>query len=242
MIAPLEKRPGPEKLTDVAIARVKDMIASGQLVPGQRLPREQDLALQLGLSRNTLREAVRALTLIKVLETRQGDGTYVTSLDPRLLLEAVGFITHLLRDQQMLEVWEVRRLLEPSATALATARMTQRDHEELRERIHRFEVARSLEDVMKADVEFHRFVNHCAGNTVLESVLETLSTQTLKIRAWRKATDESHRKAALEEHFKIYRAIVARDPELARAESALHVAEGENWLRLSMTPASTSQA
>jgi len=61
--------------------------------------------------------------MIKVLETRQGDGTYVTSLDPGLLLDAVSFVTHLLRDHQMLEVWEVRRLLEPAATALAAARM-----------------------------------------------------------------------------------------------------------------------
>src|ERR1700693_101260 len=231
----------PERLTDVAIARVKDMITQGLLVPGQRLPRELDLARQLGVSRNTLREAVRALTLIKVLETRQGDGTYVTSLEPRLLLEAVGFIANLLRDHQMLEVWEVRRLLEPAATALATARMTEKDHDELGERIRRLEVAVTLEDVMNADVEFHRFINRCAGNSVLESVLETLSTQTLRIRVWRKATDDAHRQAALEEHLKIYRAIVARDPDLARAESAIHVAEGESWLRRSLTPALASR-
>ncbi|MBV8601002.1 MAG: FadR family transcriptional regulator, partial [Candidatus Eremiobacteraeota bacterium] len=70
----------PQRRTDVAIARIKAMIASGELAPGQRLPNEQDLARELGLSRNSLREAVRALTMIKVLEPRQGDGTYVTSL------------------------------------------------------------------------------------------------------------------------------------------------------------------
>ncbi len=233
---PARKSPVPERLTDVAIARVKEMITSGKLVPGQRLPREQDLARELGLSRNSLREAVRALTLIKVLEVRQGDGTYVTSLEPRLLFDAVAFVTHLLRDHQMLEVWEVRRLLEPAATALAAARMTAADHRELADRIERFRIATTADDVMSADVEFHRFIYHCAGNSMLESVLETLSLQTLQVRAWRKATDERHRQAALAEHTQIYRAILARDPELARAASAMHVAEGESWLRDSAAP------
>jgi GntR family transcriptional repressor for pyruvate dehydrogenase complex len=222
--------------TDVAIARVKEMITSGKLVPGQRLPREPDLARELGLSRNSLREAVRALTLIKVLETRQGDGTYVTSLEPRLLFDAVAFVTNLLRDHQMLEVWEVRRLLEPAATALAAARMTDKDHRELAERIERFRVATTAEEVMQADVEFHRFIYQCAHNSVLESVLETLSLQTLQVRTWRKATDEAHRRAALDEHSRIYQAIIARDPELARAASAMHVAEGESWLRWNASP------
>ncbi|HEY6234269.1 MAG TPA: FadR/GntR family transcriptional regulator [Candidatus Elarobacter sp.] len=232
----LPASPAP-RLTDLAITRIKDMIASGKLVPGQRLPREQDLARELGLSRNSLREAVRALTMIKVLETRQGDGTYVTSLDPRLLLDAVAFVTHLLRDHQVVEVWEVRRLLEPAATALAAARMTDADHAELGERFARFEAAVSVDDVMQADIEFHHFIHRCAGNSVLESLLDTLSTQTLRVRAWRKETDEQHRRAVLEEHRAMFRAILARDPELARAASAMHVAEGEAWLRSSLATA-----
>ncbi len=234
---PVEKKAAPERLTDLAITRIKDMIAAGKLVPGQRLPREQDLARELGLSRNSLREAVRALTMIKVLETRQGDGTYVTSLDPRLLLDAVAFVTHLLRDHQVVEVWEVRRLLEPAATALAAARMTDADHAELGRRFARFEEAVSVDDVMQADIEFHRFIHRCAGNSVLESLLDTLSTQTLRVRAWRKETDEQHRRAVLEEHRAMFRAILARDPELARAASAMHVAEGESWLRNSLATA-----
>src|SRR5438034_8239347 len=72
-------------LTDQAIAEIKNLIMSGEFVAGSRLPKEQDLAQRLGLSRNSLREAVRALTLIGVLEPRVGDGTYVTSLEPELL-------------------------------------------------------------------------------------------------------------------------------------------------------------
>ena len=63
-------------VTDQAIEKIKQMIVAGELRPGDKLPKERDLAERLGLSRNSLREAVRALTLIRVLETRQGDGTY----------------------------------------------------------------------------------------------------------------------------------------------------------------------
>ena len=236
------RHPMTPRLTDVAIARVKEMIASGKLTAGQRLPREVDLARELGLSRSSLREAVRALTMIKVLETRQGDGTYVTSLEPRLLFDAVAFVTNLLQDHQMLEVWEVRRLLEPAATALAAARMTEADHQALRERLERFASAATAEAVMQADAEFHRLIYRSAGNSVLESVLETLSLQTVQVRTWRKATDAAHRAAALEEHAQIFRAIVSRDPELARATAAMHVAEGETWLRRSMANAEAERS
>ncbi|MFE6855413.1 FadR/GntR family transcriptional regulator, partial [Streptomyces sp. NPDC057674] len=79
-------------VTDEAIGKIKEMIVSGALRPGDRLPKEADLAAALGLSRNSLREAVKALSLLNILDVRQGDGTYVSSLEPPLLLEAVSFV------------------------------------------------------------------------------------------------------------------------------------------------------
>src|SRR3954467_13802261 len=82
---------GTMALTDDAIERIRELIRSGQLPPGSQLPPEQKLADQLGLSRNSMREAVKALQLVRVLDARPGDGTYVTSLAPHLLLENFGF-------------------------------------------------------------------------------------------------------------------------------------------------------
>ena len=73
-------------VTDEAILKIKDMIVSGELGPGDRLPPEKELSERLGLSRSSMREAVKALEVIRVLDVRRGDGTYVTSLEPRLLL------------------------------------------------------------------------------------------------------------------------------------------------------------
>jgi FolB domain-containing protein len=104
-------------VTDEAIEKIKAMITSGALRAGDRLPREADLAADLGLSRSSLREAVRALSLVNILDVRRGDGTYVTSLEPRLLLEALSFIVDFHRDDTLLEFLRVRRILEPAATA-----------------------------------------------------------------------------------------------------------------------------
>src|SRR3954447_12415426 len=106
-------------LTDEAILRIKEMIVGGQLRPGDKLPREADLAETLGLSRNSLREAVRALALINILDVRQGDGTYVTSLDPNLLLHTLTFVVDFHRDDTVLDFLRVRRILAPAAAAMA---------------------------------------------------------------------------------------------------------------------------
>jgi DNA-binding FadR family transcriptional regulator len=112
-------------VTDEAIEKIKGMIVSGALRPGDRLPKESELASELGLSRNSLREAVRALSLIRILDVRQGDGTYVTSLDPQLLLEAMSFVVDFHRDDTVLEFLAVRRILEPAATAMAASRISE---------------------------------------------------------------------------------------------------------------------
>src|ERR687887_2413283 len=84
-------------LTDEAIARIRALIQSGRLPPGSKLPPEQQLAAELGMSRSPMREAVKALAVARVLEVRRGDGTYVTSLQPSLLLEGLGGAVELLQ-------------------------------------------------------------------------------------------------------------------------------------------------
>src|SRR5882724_157074 len=134
-------------VTDEAIERIRGLIVSGEWGPGTRLPREADLAKQLGLSRNSLREAVRALSLARVLEVRQGDGTYVSSLEPGELLEPTRSAVHLLRGSTVLELFEVRRMLEPEAAAIAAARADDELKAALRRELDRmFEAGDRVED------------------------------------------------------------------------------------------------
>jgi len=221
-------------VTDEAIARIREMIVSGQLRPGDRLPREADLALQLGLSRNSLREAVRALSLIRVLEVRHGDGTYVSSLEPDLLLETTTLVTHLLQEHTVLELFEVRRLLEPAAAALAAVRMNEADRGRLRVELDRMLAAPGAAELVDADMAFHAVIAGAAGNTVLSTLLDGLSARTMRARLWRGQADEQALAVTVSEHVRIYEAIMSRDPELTRALAAAHIATGELWLRLNL--------
>jgi DNA-binding FadR family transcriptional regulator len=217
-------------VTDEAIEKIKEMIVSGALRPGQRLPKEADLATDLGLSRNSLREAVKALSLMNILDVRQGDGTYVTSLESPLLLEALSFIVDFHRDDQVLEFLAVRRILEPAATALAAHRMGAPEIAELRELLGSSGPAEGIDKLIAADLEFHRRITAATGNRVLCSLLDSLSTPTMRARVWRGLTEPAAMERTLAEHAAILDAIEARDAEAARAWSTVHIANVERWL------------
>src|SRR5689334_9915629 len=145
-------------VTDQAIDQIKQLIIDGEFLPGSRLPKEQGLAQRLGLSRNSLREAVRALTLIGVLEPRVGDGTYVTSLEPELLLTGMGFVSDLLTGPTLLELHQVRRILEPVATEMAATRLDDDDLAALERCLAAMDDAETTQAFIAADAEFHRII------------------------------------------------------------------------------------
>jgi GntR family transcriptional regulator, transcriptional repressor for pyruvate dehydrogenase complex len=221
-------------VTDEAIDRIKQMIVAGELRPGDRLPREADLAERLGLSRNSLREAVRALSLIQVLDVRQGDGTYVTSLEPPLLLEAMSFVVDFHRDDTVLQLLQVRRILEPAATAMAAQRLSDSEIAELAGVLGALDPDGGVDALVANDLEFHRRIAAGSGNAVLASLLESLSAPTTRARIWRGLTQEGAVTRTREQHFAIYEAIAARQPEVARAWATVHVAGVEDWLRAAL--------
>ncbi len=145
-------------LTETAIEQVRELIASGRLAPGERLPPEAELAEALGTGRNTMREAVRALVTARVLEIRRGDGTFVTSLRPELLLAGIGAAADLLLDDFTLELVQVRRILEPAATRFAASRITDDELAELDSLLHRMSTAGSHEELVEYDEAFHNVV------------------------------------------------------------------------------------
>ncbi|MEU3223807.1 FadR/GntR family transcriptional regulator [Streptomyces sp. NPDC006976] len=218
-------------VTDEAIEKIKGMIVSGALRPGDRLPKESELASELGLSRNSLREAVRALSLIRILDVRQGDGTYVTSLDPQLLLEALSFVVDFHRDDTVLEFLAVRRILEPAATAMAASRISEEQLDALGAQLDALGERPSVEELVACDLDFHRGIVQASGNSVLCSLLDGLSGPTTRARVWRGLTQEDAVSRTLHEHRAIVSALRDRDAEAARAWATVHVASVEQWLR-----------
>ncbi|WP_199441103.1 FadR/GntR family transcriptional regulator [Umezawaea beigongshangensis] len=218
-------------VTDDAILRVKEMIVSGELKPGDRLPREADLAERLGLSRNSLREAVRALSLVRVLDVRQGDGTYVSSLRADELLGALSFVLELHHgDDSVLQVLQVRRILEPAATAMAAQRAQPDEIAELRALCDAAETARSAQELAGHDLAFHRAVARCSGNTYLARLLDTMAGPAARTRVWHGITGARAVERVVAEHRAIVDALEARQPELARSWSTVHVAGVERWV------------
>lgn len=218
-------------LTEAAIQKMRAMIASGELQPGTRLPPEADLAGTLGASRNTVREAVRALVTARVLDVRRGDGTFVTSLRPELLLEGVSTAVELMHEGFSLELVAVRRILEPAATRLAAERMDDATLRDLDRLLAQLEDARSVAERMPFDAEFHALVARCSGNATLASMLAAVSSRTVRARAWRGLADEEANARTTVQHREILDALRARDAERAEAAALIHVATTEAWFR-----------
>lgn len=219
-------------LIEAAINRVQEMIASGELVPGARVPPEAELATELGASRGTVREAVRALVTARVLDVRRGDGTYVTSLRPELLLEGIGAAAELLIEgPYQLELVQVRRILEPAATALAAQRIDRAALLDLEVILLRMAEASSQDELVRFDADFHELVASASGNETLASMLRGVSGRTFRARAWRGVIEEGAMPRTISQHAEILRALKEGDPVLAHATALVHVATTEDWVR-----------
>jgi GntR family transcriptional regulator, transcriptional repressor for pyruvate dehydrogenase complex len=219
-------------LIDQAIEHLRDLIICGDLEPGSRLPPEQDLAVMLGCSRSTAREAVRSLVMARVLDVRRGDGTYVTSLRPELLLEGIGFAVDLMRDESLPELWEVRMLLEPATTARAAEMISERGLAELAEILEQMRWCADDDAVLvRHDARFHELVAEAAGNSTIASLLGSMSSRTLRARAWRGIREAGASAATISQHAEILNALQARDPKMAHAAAVLHIGTSQAWFR-----------
>jgi GntR family transcriptional repressor for pyruvate dehydrogenase complex len=221
-------------VTDDAIAKIKEMIVSGELRPGDRLPRESDLAQRLGLSRNSLREAVRALSLVRILDVRQGDGTYVTSLDSGVLLDALSFLLDLHHDNNVVHTLEARRALEAAAAALAAQYIEPRELDRLYFLMEEAARCATIEEFVDNDLEFHRSIAIASRNPVLVALLDSLASRTSRARIWRGIMQSDARERTLTEHRAIVDALRAHRPDLARAWATVHVAGVEEWAAMAM--------
>ena len=221
----------PAPLTELAIEKLRGFIATGALRPGDRLPPEADLATQLGASRNTVREAVRALVTARVLDVRRGDGTYVTSLRPELLLDGIAFAAELLQADFSLELIAVRRILEGAATRMAARTIDDATLEELAGHLDRMRTASTHEIMVQHDVRFHETVAAASGNATLASMLSGISSQTIRARVWRGNLEQAVIARTIAQHEDILRALRAHDATLAEAAAVIHVATTEAWIR-----------
>lgn len=220
--------------TDLVISNIKQMIASGELRAGDRLPIEKNLSAQWGVSRGSLREGVRALASLGVLETKQGDGTYVTQLDPDSLLRPLGFYAELRDSDQSQDLLAVRRVLESESASLAATRMTPTELDALDGILSEIDDVLASDEVdpesfIDTDAEFHRRIAMASGNPALAAMIGSLMTRTQRARLWRAITERDSLGEAHSEHRAILKALRTRDPERSRIRMASHLLGVEEY-------------
>ncbi len=219
----------PKEIT----TRLLDMIREKALRPGDQLPPERELAAMMGVSRPSLREALRALALMNVLDIRQGSGTYVSSLDTSLLIEHLDFVFSL-DDSTYLELFEARKILEAGIVALAAKKVTDKEINTLQEIVTRStEDINDLEAFLLNDRELHEAITHVADNPILTRFMVSLSKLGLASRS-RTVRIPGVAEQTIEDHQCIVAALRDRDPEQAKTAMLEHLSNVERRLRKSL--------
>lgn len=235
--------------TDNVVASILQMVEAGRLSPGDRLPIEKDLAEQLSVSRGSLREGVRALAVLGVLETRQGDGTYITSLDASKLLGPLRLFADRQMTAEPAQLLHVRRVLEAESAALAARTVTDEQIDGMSALLDTVdglladgEEAESINEIIDVDTEFHRRIAEASGNPLLAALVESLAGRTYRTRLWR-ALEESGVTAVTQgEHRAILEEIRRRDPDRARMRMHLHLLAVEDFAETHAGDATPSSA
>ncbi|MEU1020397.1 FadR/GntR family transcriptional regulator [Streptomyces sp. NPDC005900] len=203
-------------LSEQVIAELRNQISSGEWPVGSRIPTEPELVEQLGVARNTVREAVRALAHNGLLDIRQGSGTFVLATS-----ELAGVMHRRFADADPRHVAELRSTLESSAARLAAERRTARDLKQLDALLARREEAWASGDAetfVTADASFHMAVVAASHNDVMMALYADLGEvmrDWLREDVGTKLTPESHM-----DHARLVEAIRARDTEAAATEAA----------------------
>ncbi|WP_327322742.1 FadR family transcriptional regulator [Streptomyces sp. NBC_01210] len=208
--------PRRSALSDQVIAQLRNQITSGEWPVGSRIPTEPELVEQLGVARNTVREAVRALAHNGLLDIRQGSGTYVVATS-----ELAGVMHRRFADANPRHIAELRSTLESSAAKLAAERRTERDLKQLDTLLARREEAWATGDAeqfVAADATFHQAVVAASHNEVLTEIyadLGDLLRDWLRDDIGRELRPENHM-----DHARMVEAIRAGDGDAAAAEAA----------------------
>ena len=209
--------------TSDSISAVKGMVLDGRLRPGDRLPSERALSEALGVSRPTVREAIRSLQAMNIVETRRGSGTFVSSLSVEELLRPLQFALAL-SDFALEHLFEVRLMLEPGAAALAAERAEEVELRRLQGCLLRgSSVDLSADDLVALDIELHEEIATAAHNPLLERLLASISELAQKSRLYTVQLPGVAAQTA-DEHGDIVQAIRARDPGRARLAMTAHIA------------------
>lgn len=208
--------------SEAVVARMEEMILTGELKPGDRLPNEHELARMFGVSRGALREALFALKAKGIIERKPGKGTFVRRINRAKLLG--GLATRKRDEELFLDLLEVREILESKAVELAIERGTAQDFEKIE--IALGLLPRAMDGgtpfPLEADLEFHLSLALAAHNEILFYLARTVNELLQDVRE-RTLMQPGRLAECQREHGAIYAAVRARDKGRALAALKTHL-------------------
>jgi GntR family transcriptional regulator, transcriptional repressor for pyruvate dehydrogenase complex len=230
-VRPVRKKSVPEEI----IKEIRSLIDEGYLVPGSKLPGERELAQMMNVSRPSLREALKVLSLLGVIVNRPGSGTFLSSASDQWPIEPFS-ILFLLKKSTLFEIFDARKILEGGVAALASNRRTDEDLKAMEEKLEKMRLnIGSQEKYAKYELEFHRTIIETAGNRVIADLMEKLYQLLKETRAriYQKYSFKirAYREEDFKNHMIIYNAIKGGDALRASKAMAAHLVNFEKRLR-----------
>ena len=209
------------KATKIIIEQIRNAILAGKVVPGEKLHSEKELMEKFGVSKSTLREALRALEYLGLIEIRKGanGGVYATEVDMKITQENLINFLHF-KNVSVHHLSEIRKLLEPYAAKIAANVISEKDLEELN-RINakcRQALHQGLDDEIGKDyISFHRMIAKFTENPILIFILAFIEDLLEDTKALLRP-DKKFFKSVIESHTAIYDALANHDEEKAFEE------------------------
>ena len=222
-----------QKIYEQIIDQIAQLVAEGQLKPGDRLPSERELVERFKVSRASIREAISALEMMGLIEVRSGEGTYIRQVNIDSVVAPLAWMLFIEKDTD-LELYEARKILEVQAAGLAAERA---DEDEINELFEALEVMRLDLQIQRlgedADHHFHYTIAKATHNKILLRLMNTISDtmrKTLKTSRSRLYEDKSTPEKLYQEHYFLYEAIKNHDAEGAQKLMLDHLVGVENQL------------
>lgn len=221
-----------KELPAIAAERLRKMIIDKNMRPGDRFPSESELIDLYGVSRSTIREAIKLLVAENVVEIRRGRGTFITR-KPGLSKDPLGL--HFTDQHKLLQnLLETRKIIEPPIAYLAAQRATERDIHMLEQVIDKMQNAPDPKAVhAQLDIQFHSIVAQCTQNEVLHRFLPIIC-ESIREGYYETVTIKGSQQRAMDSHIKILDAIKHRLPDVAKRETEQHIVLTANDAKLNL--------
>jgi GntR family transcriptional regulator, transcriptional repressor for pyruvate dehydrogenase complex len=224
----------PKRMSDQVFEQLKDLIFRGHLKPGERLMTERELAQNLGVSRPTVREAINKLVAMRLLEHRQGQGTFVKAPNAGAETNPLAAVING-QDASLMDLLEVRLGLECNAVALAARRATEEDLREIERSVQEMAAAIGEGNLgSDADITFHMAIAYATKNIVQIHIMKSLYDLLfygIHENLQHLYTEPMNRDRILQQHNDILNAIRRRDPDDAYAAMKRHVSFVQDFFR-----------